>query len=74
MGDGSIRRPLSCPGVSCAFHSRNMGDVIDYSQQKRTNVGDLIEETLELFEQWGGEDAFINIKYLVPTYQSVVYS
>ena len=32
--------------------------------------GDLIAETLELFEIWGGEDAFINIKYLVPTYQS----
>jgi hypothetical protein len=50
----------------------NTGDTIDYSQQKRNNVGDLIEETLELFEQWGGEDSFINIKYLVPTYQSVV--
>ena len=30
-------------------------------------------ETLEMFELLGGEDAFINIKYLVPTYQSVVY-
>ena len=33
-------------------------------------AGDLISETLELFEIWGGEDAFINIKYLIPTYQS----
>lgn len=50
----------------------NMGDSIDYGQKNRTNLGDLIEETLELFEQYGGDDSFINIKYLIPTYQSVV--
>jgi len=50
----------------------NSGDGIDYSQQKRANVGDLIQETLELFERHGGEDAFINIKYMIPTYESVV--
>merc|ERR1711966_189322 len=48
----------------------NLGDAIDYSQRKRMNVGDLISETLELFEATGGEDAFINIKYMVPTYES----
>lgn len=48
----------------------NSGDGIDYSQQKRQNVGDLIQETLELFENKGGDDAFINIKYMVPTYES----
>lgn len=48
----------------------NSGDGIDYSQQKRENVGDLIQETLEAFERHGGEDAFINIKYMVPTYES----
>ena len=48
----------------------NLGDSIDYSQQKRENLGDLINETLELFEKHGGEDAFINIKYMVPTYES----
>ncbi|KAI5193866.1 Parkin Coregulated Protein [Manis pentadactyla] len=48
----------------------NSGDGIDYSQQKRENVGDLIQETLEAFERYGGEDAFINIKYMVPTYES----
>ena len=41
-----------------------------YSQQKRENIGDLIQETLEAFEMHGGEDAFINIKYMVPTYES----
>ena len=40
----------------------NLGDSIDYGQQKKQNVGDLIQDTLELFEQHGGEDAFINIK------------
>jgi len=50
----------------------NIGDKIDYSQQKRGNVGDLIDETLELFEMHGGEDAFINIKYMIPTYESKV--
>lgn len=50
----------------------NLGDKIDYSQRKRENLGELIVQTLEQLELHGGEDAFINIKYLVPTYQSVV--
>lgn len=48
----------------------NIGDNIDYSQSKRTNLSDLIDETLEQFEINGGEDAFINIKYMIPTYES----
>jgi hypothetical protein len=35
-------------------------------------LGDLIQQTLELFETHGGEDAFINIKYMIPTYESCV--
>ncbi|KAM9259009.1 parkin coregulated gene protein [Cariama cristata] len=50
----------------------NSGDGIDYSQQKRENVGDLIQETLEAFERCGGETAYINIKYMIPTYQSCI--
>ena len=50
----------------------NLGDGIAYGQQRRENLGELIAETLEHFEVHGGEDAFINIKYLVPVYQSVV--
>ncbi|RHY31185.1 hypothetical protein DYB32_003697 [Aphanomyces invadans] len=49
----------------------NLGDGIDYAQRKQENLGDLIQQTLETFESNGGDDAFINIKYLVPTYQSV---
>jgi len=52
--------------------NENLGDKIDYSQRKRENLGELIVQTLEQLELHGGEDAFINIKYLVPTYQSVV--
>ena len=52
--------------------NKNLGDQIDYSQRKSTNLGDLIQATLELFEQHGGDDAFINIKYMVPTYESCV--
>lgn len=48
----------------------NCGDRVDYTQQKRENVADLINETLEILERYGGEDAFINIKYMIPTYES----
>ncbi|KAB7506832.1 Parkin coregulated gene-like protein [Armadillidium nasatum] len=48
----------------------NLGDEIDYSQHRQENLGDLIQETLELLERRGGKDAYINIKYMVPTYQS----
>uniref|UniRef100_A0A1A9WPP2 Uncharacterized protein n=1 Tax=Glossina brevipalpis TaxID=37001 RepID=A0A1A9WPP2_9MUSC len=48
----------------------NCGDEIDYSQKNNLNVGDLIDETLQVLELHGGEDAFINIKYMVPTYES----
>merc|ERR550514_1175341 len=50
----------------------NLGDKIEYGQRKSLNLGDNIQQTLELFEQHGGEDAFINIKYMVPTYESCV--
>ncbi|CAM9961744.1 unnamed protein product [Heterosigma akashiwo] len=52
----------------------NLGGGIDSEQQRREALGELINETLEQFEIHGGEDAFINIKYLVPVYQSVVVS
>jgi len=52
--------------------NQNLGDKIDYSQRKGVNLGDLIQQTLEMFEIHGGEDAFINIKYMIPTYESCV--
>jgi hypothetical protein len=52
--------------------NENLGDKMEYSQQKRLNLGDLIAETLQIFEIHGGEDAFINIKYMIPVYESCV--
>lgn len=48
----------------------NCGDFIDYGQKNNMNIGDLIDETLQVLEKFGGDDAFINIKYMVPTYES----
>jgi hypothetical protein len=50
----------------------NLGDKIQYGQRKGVVLGDLIQGTLEMFEMHGGEDAFINIKYMIPTYESCV--
>jgi len=51
----------------------NIGDKIDYSQRKNENLEALIQETLEVFEKHGGEDAYINIKYMIPTYESCMF-
>lgn len=50
--------------------NKNLGHLMDYAQRKRLNLGELIHETLEILEAHGGEDAFINIKYMIPTYES----
>lgn len=52
--------------------NKNLGDMFDYGQQKDENVGDLINNLLNLMERYGGDDAFINLKYLVPTYESCI--
>jgi len=52
----------------------NIGDQIDYGQRKSRNVGELIQDTLEMLEMSGGEHAFINIKYMIPTYESCVFN
>jgi hypothetical protein len=43
-----------------------LGDKIEYGQRKKNVLGDLIQETLELFEQTGGEVFFI--LFLFKTY------
>jgi hypothetical protein len=40
-----------------------------YSQHDEDSIGDLIEGLLNRLEHFGGENAFINIKYMVPTYE-----
>ncbi|ETO17330.1 hypothetical protein RFI_19996 [Reticulomyxa filosa] len=45
-------------------------DPLDMSVKKGHRLGALIEDTLEILEVHGGEDAFINIKYMIPLYES----
>lgn len=50
---------------------RNLGDDIDFQQHRAKDVGEMILETLEILERTGGPDAYVNIKYMVPTYEGV---
>ncbi|CAH2268380.1 parkin coregulated gene protein homolog [Pararge aegeria] len=52
--------------------NRNLGAGIDNTTTRDENVADLIEDTLQILERHGGPDAFINIKYMIPTYESCV--
>ena len=47
----------------------NTGDEVVYGQ-RFGHIGEVIQETIEKLEMKGGPDAFINIKYLIPTYES----
>lgn len=51
---------------------RNLGDQMDFAQFKHDGrtLGEEIEETLTALERNCGDSAFINIKYIVPTYES----
>ena len=53
-----------------ASRNMNLGDGIDYAQHEGMCLGEVVAETLALLQAYGGPDAFINIKYLVPTYES----
>ena len=53
--------------------NKHLGDKIEYDQQHGLNLGDIMGTTLNLMEKTGGEDAFINIKYMIPTYESCIY-
>lgn len=48
----------------------NMKDRIDYDRVGR--LGDLIDQTLTVLERCGGKNAYINIKYVIPAYESYV--
>lgn len=48
----------------------NLGDKTDFDRYG--HAGDIIEQTLQLLERTGGPYAYLNIKYMVPTYESVV--
>ena len=50
--------------------NRNIGDAIDYAQQKNTDVGEQVRNTLEALEEYGGPGAFKAIKFSIPLYES----
>ncbi|XP_053679449.1 parkin coregulated gene protein-like [Anopheles nili] len=50
----------------------NICDRIDFRGGRR--IGDVVNDTLEMLERYGGADAYLNIKYMVPTYESCVYN
>lgn len=45
-------------------------DHIEYN--RFGELGDVIDRTLNIMEQHGGPDAYINMKFMVPTYESCV--
>merc|ERR1712094_10267 len=57
-------------GEALVPYYRQLLPVYNIFKHSNANLGDLINHTLELFEMRGGEDAFINIKYMIPTYES----
>jgi hypothetical protein len=48
----------------------NLKHRIDFDRVGR--LGDLIDQTLMVLERCGGKNAYINIKYVIPTYESYV--
>jgi len=52
--------------------TKHTGDGIDYGQ-RFGHIGELIQETLVKLEKRGGPDAYINLRYLIPSYESAVY-
>jgi hypothetical protein len=50
-------------------HRASCRIVDDYEKSVETDLVRLIDDTLIVLEQFGGQDAFINIKFSVPTYE-----
>ena len=46
--------------------------IADYGKDEHNDFVRFIDETLLVLEQFGGPDAFINIKYSIPTYEQQV--
>jgi hypothetical protein len=64
-------------GASAVFNKHKDGQSnrrggMEWGQQRRLCVSDLVNETLELLEITGGREAFVHIRYMIPTYDSVM--
>lgn len=58
--------------VNCG-DQHDSGEVWTFAgRQRADNVSDLILQVLDMLSHYGGDDAYVNIKYLVPTYESNV--
>lgn len=55
------------------FQSKRQCNIIDdYGRNIPSEVVRLVDKTLTVLEQFGGQDAFINIKFSIPTYEQQV--
>lgn len=68
------RQILPILNIFCKDNKIKDSDQIEYDQRRKTDLEQAIIDTLTLLEFHGGDDAFINIKYLIPTYQSTATS
>ena len=55
---------------------RNLDGETDYGQRMEDarNIATMVEELINQMERSGGADAFLNIKYMVPTYESCIFN
>ena len=55
---------------------RNLDGEMDYGQrfEDHRNIAVMVEDLINQLERAGGADAFLNIKYMVPTYESCIFN
>jgi hypothetical protein len=53
---------------------KSLGDAMDYKQFKSDDLVVPIAEVLNMMEGCGGPNAFVNIKFMVPTYTSAFHN
>lgn len=56
--------------IRCTIPYENLRDKMSYN--KGNDLAQTIDRTVELMERLGGPDAYINIKFAMPTYESCV--
>ena len=52
--------------------TRSTMDKVSGNTRFNEDMAELINDTLDLLDQTGGENAYVHIKYMVPTYQRAV--
>ena len=54
------------------LNQKQCNSIDDYGKNIHTELIRCIDETLITLEQFGGQDAFINIKFSIPTYEQQI--